>query len=137
MMSLQKQPELNSRMVHCSLLGNNCHMYAVNCNSCNYCTMDVCPRWHLLTIICTLLKCQLWYLTVGVTTALSATVKALGSHYSLFWFCCSPVSVNCWNVATCCMSTALYVDPNNFVLWDNHQGVDPADRSYIILVFNE
>ena len=72
--------------------------------------------------------------TDGVTTALSATVKALGSHYWLFWFCYSTVSVNCWNVASCCMSTILYMDPNKFVFWDNHQGVDPADQRYIILV---
>ena len=137
MMSLQHQPVLDSRMVCCSLLGNNCHMYAVNCNPCTCCTMDVCFGWYLLSITFTMFKCQLWYLTEGVTTALSTTVKALGSHYCLFWFSYSIVSVNCWNVASCCMSTSLYVDPNNIVVWDNHQGVGPADQSSINLTFNE
>ena len=137
MMCLQHQPMLDSRMVCCSLLGNNCPMYVVNYNPCNCCTMVVCPGWHLLSVICTLLKCQLWYLTMGVTTSLSATVKALGSHYWLFWFCYSTVSVNCWNVASCCMCTDLYVHPNNIVVWDNHQGVGHADQSSINLTFNE
>ena len=136
-MRLQHQPVLDSRMVCCSILGNSCHIYAVNCNPCTCCTMDVSPRWHLLFGFCTLLKCQLWYLTVIETIPFSDSVKSIGYKYWLFWFSWSYASVKYWNVPPCCRCIALYVDPNNIVVWDNHQGVGPADCSNFNLIVNE
>ena len=137
MTCLQHQPVIDSRMACYSLLGNICLMYAVNCNVCNCCTLLVCPGWHLLYVTCTLLLCQLWYLLVEGTTALSDAMEASGPHFWLSRFSWSYASMTCWNVSPCYRCFVLYMDPNNIMAWDNHQGVGPADQSSINLTFNE
>ena len=137
MMCLQHQSLLDSRMACYSLLGTTCLMYAVKCNACNCCTMLVCPGRHLLYVICTLLLCQLWYLLVVETTILSDAMEASGHHMWVLWFTCSSAYVSCWNVSTCFQCFVLFVDPNNFMAWDCHQGVGPADCSNFNLIVNE
>ena len=137
MMCLQHQSMIGSRMACYPLLGITCLMYAVKCNACNCCTMLVCPGRHLLYVICTLLLCQLWYLLVVETTILSDAMEASGHHMWLHWFTCSSAYVSCWNVLSCFQCSVLLVDPNTFVAWNSHQGMDLADYNNTNLIVNE